>query len=83
MSYIDDIDTLSREIRRLQKRRLDLKKRFQEQCFHRNVKRVYHVPNMSIRDMIDQPIDFYKKRAAPKIKIICTDCGKVLNGNRR
>jgi hypothetical protein len=41
------------------------------------------MPKMSLRDMIDQPCDAYVTRAAPKIKIICTDCGKVLNGNRR
>jgi hypothetical protein len=83
MSYIDEIDRLSKEIRRLQKTRLAYKKKIQDQCYHLNVKRVYSMPNMSIRDMIDQPSDAYVTRAAPKIKIICTDCGKVLNGNRR
>jgi hypothetical protein len=82
MSYIDEIDRLSKEIRRLQKTRLNFKKKIQEQCYHLNVKRVYSMPNMSLRDMINQSDDAYTTKS-PKIKIICTDCGKVLNGNRR
>jgi hypothetical protein len=80
MSSIDYLDSLNREIRRLSKIRLDLKKKIQSQCLHRNIVRTYHSPKFSLRSVIDAGDVVSPSNV--KIKIICKDCGKVLNGRR-
>jgi len=83
MSSIDYLDGLNREIRRLQKIRLDYKKKVQDNCPHYNVTQTYMTSKMSFRDALASAATDSYTSPKVKVKVVCTSCGKVLNGRRR
>jgi len=73
MNYIDEnIENLTKEIRRLSKIKSGFKKEKQKYCPHINVKRYASIPrlhfvNANSYSPVDSPI---------KTKCLCLDCGK-------
>lgn len=91
MSYIDPsnssksaheayLDDLTKQIRHLQRIRLQYKKKVQDHCLHYNVRQEYKMPKVSLKSVLASDAVDYKPL---KVKVICKDCGKVLNGRRR